>query len=286
MAIYKAKQNQNLYDVAIHTHGTVEGIFDILISNPGLNMNSVLSYGQEVVYHEDYILFPTIVKGLNDKGIVPVSGSRHIYNKSFSAYPLCFVDIDEFTKDIAFDISGSGTLLVDWGDNSKVEQIVLSAKSTTIYHNFDTDNQPHRVKIYKDPNTISINLLNLSKVNGMLVVCEPFPVKEVIYNQGIYQIAGFALFTGVTRIDLTDSWTPTLAPIITHQLAYLNLTDIKAGEEALKEYFAFMKKLHNERGGCEFILPADTSDEVKETISAIIAERAELRLAAWTFNYQ
>ena len=53
MAKYVVKPNQNLFDVALHLYGSIEGIFDLLISNPELNMASDLTYGQELEYHTE-----------------------------------------------------------------------------------------------------------------------------------------------------------------------------------------------------------------------------------------
>ena len=36
MQVYKVKRNQNIFDVAVNTHGSIEGIFDLLINNPDL----------------------------------------------------------------------------------------------------------------------------------------------------------------------------------------------------------------------------------------------------------
>ena len=52
MGVYTVKPNQNLFDVALHLYGSIEGLFDLLISNPELNMTSDLVYGQELIYHE------------------------------------------------------------------------------------------------------------------------------------------------------------------------------------------------------------------------------------------
>ena len=63
MATYTVKPNQNLFDVALHIYGSIEGLFDLLISNPDLNMTSELSYGQELTYHEDFVLNESVTEG-------------------------------------------------------------------------------------------------------------------------------------------------------------------------------------------------------------------------------
>ena len=71
MATYTVKPNQNLFDVALHLYGSIEGLFDLLISNPDLNMTSELVYGQELVYHKDFILNESVVSEFQKQGIVP-----------------------------------------------------------------------------------------------------------------------------------------------------------------------------------------------------------------------
>ena len=43
MAQYKVRNGQNIYDVALTLYGSIEGIFDLLISNEWLNMETQLS---------------------------------------------------------------------------------------------------------------------------------------------------------------------------------------------------------------------------------------------------
>ena len=48
MATYKVKLNQNILDIALELYGTIEGVFDLLITNTGLSMNTDLKTGQEL----------------------------------------------------------------------------------------------------------------------------------------------------------------------------------------------------------------------------------------------
>ena len=81
MATYIVKPNQNLFDVALHLYGSIEGLFDLLITNDWLNMNTDLETGMEIEYHEDFVINSSIVDTFHDENIVPSNGGRHVYNK-------------------------------------------------------------------------------------------------------------------------------------------------------------------------------------------------------------
>ncbi len=55
MGKYTVISGQNLYDVALHVYGSIEGITDLLVNNPDLSMGSVLAQGQELIFSDDYI---------------------------------------------------------------------------------------------------------------------------------------------------------------------------------------------------------------------------------------
>ena len=56
MAIYKVKPAQNLYDVALHLYGSIEGLFDLLITNEWLSMTTELQPGMELEYHDYFVI--------------------------------------------------------------------------------------------------------------------------------------------------------------------------------------------------------------------------------------
>ena len=66
MATYIVKPNQNIFDVALHLYGSIEGLFDLLITNDWLNMTTDLETGMEIEYHEDFIINSSIVDTFDD----------------------------------------------------------------------------------------------------------------------------------------------------------------------------------------------------------------------------
>ena len=65
MQVYKVRNNQNIFDVAIAIYGSIEGIFDLLVNNPDLSFDSVLNGGQELYWDEDFVVYDTIVNSFN-----------------------------------------------------------------------------------------------------------------------------------------------------------------------------------------------------------------------------
>lgn len=50
MGNYRVITGQNIYDVALHLYGSIDGIVDLLINNPGLSLETELRTGQELTY--------------------------------------------------------------------------------------------------------------------------------------------------------------------------------------------------------------------------------------------
>ena len=48
MGNYRVITGQNIYDVALHLYGSIDGIVDLLINNPGLSLETELRTGQEL----------------------------------------------------------------------------------------------------------------------------------------------------------------------------------------------------------------------------------------------
>lgn len=78
---YTTKSGQNLYDIALAIYGSIEGIFDLLISNPNISFETIFTKGTELAYHNDFILNNNIVNWLNDNKIIVKNGNYKITTK-------------------------------------------------------------------------------------------------------------------------------------------------------------------------------------------------------------
>lgn len=50
MSQYTVRSGQNLYDIALTLHGSIEGLIDLLVSNPGISLNDKLKSGDTLEY--------------------------------------------------------------------------------------------------------------------------------------------------------------------------------------------------------------------------------------------
>ena len=84
MGNYRVITGQNIYDVALHLYGSIEGIVDLLINNPDLSLETELRTGQELTYTDGFIINADVVAYNGMHGIVPSNGERHVYPKHFT----------------------------------------------------------------------------------------------------------------------------------------------------------------------------------------------------------
>ena len=61
MGKHKITAGQNIYDVAMHLYGSIEGIVDLLINNPELSLDDTLKSGEELEYTDGFTISPDIV---------------------------------------------------------------------------------------------------------------------------------------------------------------------------------------------------------------------------------
>ena len=57
MQIYKVKNNQNIFDVALNIYGSIEGVFNLLANNPELSFSSILKEDDELYWDEGSAIY-------------------------------------------------------------------------------------------------------------------------------------------------------------------------------------------------------------------------------------
>ena len=184
MQVYKVKRNQNIFDVAVSTHGSIEGIFDLLINNPDLSFHSQLKEDEEIYWDEEFIIYDSIVNTLQSEHIVPANGERHVYHKSTTASLRCVVYISPKEASIALQMAGDGNLIVDWGDNSDLETITLSPTLQKYVHFFDNYTDERSIKLYGDFNLKTWELLKEWPEAKILVLTSYLWLNDANYALG------------------------------------------------------------------------------------------------------
>ena len=137
MGKYKVMAGQNLYDVALHLYGSIEGVVDLLISNPELSFATTLCAGRELVYTDGFAICADVVAYNELHGIVPANGERHVYPKVFTRPPAAVLTLDAGIITVQCAVSGTGLLEIDWGDNSDTENVFLTDTPQILTHIFD-----------------------------------------------------------------------------------------------------------------------------------------------------
>lgn len=284
MATYKVQPNQNIFDISLQLYGTIEGAFDLLITNTWLDMDMDLATGQELEYHEDFVLNSTIVENLSNDGIIPSNGERHVYYKrpDEELLAICNVSSDAYTSELT--IGGEGTLIVDWGDNSALESIVLSHVNRTVVHYFDSTMEQRRIKMYGDTSTLKFTYLDTTKLEGALTMTCPVTVDEYVSRSNGHSLTGLFLFDGTYKVDLKLCTISNLLPIGDMDLQELDLSQVRfTSIDVLDEYLAYVVANYGTRRGCIVNLTTEPSSIGMAAINTIIGEEEWNTPTPWKF---
>lgn len=284
MPKYIVKPNQNLFDVALHIYGSIEGLFDLLISNPELNMTSDLMYGQELEYHDDFVLNDSIVSEFKKQGIAPSSGARKVYFKRPDADLLMFIGVNADTSYVSLKASGEGTMIIDWGDNSPLEHISLVDSTKLIEHYFDNETEERRIRVYGDTQTLKFTKLDTTGIGGTLLLCKPIVVDEYTCIDRGFSLLGLSLFEGTYKISLNKNYITSLLPIADQHLQELDLTDAHYATDAvLDDYLEYIVANYNDRRPCTIRLTSVPSERGYAAINTILNEPEWNASDTWKF---
>lgn len=124
MGKYIVKSGQNLFDVALSIYGSVEGVFDLLISNESqsLSFDTQLSPGQSLEYSDGYLIFKNVHDWLSDNNIKVANGD-HIYEHiSIKEHILDY--ISEYNKSVIMNASYMFPNVWDIENNVPIENSI------------------------------------------------------------------------------------------------------------------------------------------------------------------
>ena len=282
MAKYKVRNGQNIYDIAIGLYGTIEGVFDLLIANPTLSMATPLTTGMELEYHEGFVVNSSIVEQLQQREIIPINGERNVYYKPIKQVLRGIIAIPNDAEIIEFDISGEGTILVDWDDNTPAESIVLTHERQAIEHYFNNNADARRVKLYGD---FSVMELDTTQLGGGLYLTAPLTVDEFISHNNSTTLDSLLLFEGTYKVDLQNSMIDDLSPIYNMSLSQLNLLGVQfKNTKVLDDYLVNLKDNYENRRSCEIWLDTEPSERGYQAIHTIINEPEWNMPNKWIFH--
>jgi hypothetical protein len=262
MQAYNVKKNQNIFDVAIAVHGSVEGVFDLMVNNEDLSFATVLQEGDVIYWDEDFVIYDSIVSALADDNIVPVNGERNVYYKPTNEPLICCIQVSADDSDLTLTMAGDGNMIVDWGDNTELETIALQPTTQKYKHYFDNLVGNRIVKLY---GSFNLKTWDMSPINGALFLMQPLIVDEIISKANSIPLQGLLLCKGTYLVDLEEMEISTLEPIQDMSLSDLQLiNNTYPDDDVLNNYLIYLAKNNNERRNCRVVLDVQPSGEYKE----------------------
>lgn len=203
MDSYISKSGQNIFDIALTLYGTIDGIFDLLASNPEsingepLTVNTNIPAGTVLYYHSEYVVNANMANWINDNIVKVQNGNHYFEYKTPKDALKQWIDKNgEFDKDTDFGrmteeeieqwwelvtrtsliIKQSGALssitaklrtncamIIDWGDTTEMEIHTTDDGKFTSEHCYE-DSGEHIIRIYGE---LRCEWLDLSGVSGV-----------------------------------------------------------------------------------------------------------------------
>lgn len=264
MQIYKVKNNQNIFDVALNIYGSIEGVFNLLANNPELSFSSILKEDDELYWDEGSAIYDHIVNTMKAEHIIPVNGERHVYFKETSATLRYVICVSPDSPSITLLVSGDGSMVVDWGDNSDLENILLEPTDKAYTHFFDNVVEKREIRLYGDFN---LKTWNMSTINGLIMPTTPLVVDEIISEKNNISLQGLFLFKGTYLVKLSNMSISSLLSIQDMSLEVLELKNIDYyNKSVINDYLIYIATHNNQRRNCKVILDIQPSGEYKEPI--------------------
>lgn len=216
MAQYVVRSGQNIYDVALTLYGSVEGIFDLLVNNPDLNMETQLSYGMVLEYSEQFVLNQDIVIWLQNNKTLVKNGEyvcnhpdietlikdhvKKYHDKLYSSLlemsadeqsmyweglymPKMVIRQQGQVTAMVFTLKDDKHFIVDWGDSS-APQIIEGTEEQEIEHCYK-GNGNHTITLYGD---FEFDSLDFSNLNGIYYPLNTIYADRFISNLNIKDI--------------------------------------------------------------------------------------------------
>lgn len=267
MGRYSVTAGQNLFDIALHIYGSIEGIVDLMINNPDLSICDTLQTGDELLYTDGFIINADVLAYNKLHGIIPSNGERNIYYKSSPLPRIADIIVKNTQMSVRFDISGNGSIDIDWGDNSPIQTIGLNNNKQSIHHSFDNQiSSARKIRFYSDNNKLLITHADFTKLRAtgifllQSVRIESFSLMDCSMNTRF-----MSLFRDTYEIDFSGSNTDSLLPLLElKQLMKLNLSSNTLPQSLIDQYLISLVNYHYGRRNCIITLPVEPSGKYKE----------------------
>ena len=264
MGNYRVITGQNIYDVALHLYGSIDGIVDLLINNPGLSLETELRTGQELTYTDGFIINADVVAYNEMHGIVPSNGERHVYPKHFTCPQTAVFSLSAALVSVQCEVSGTGTLEIDWGDDSAAETVILGHIPYTLHHTFDSRvRHKRKIRWFADASFRHIDWSGMTP--SSVILLRELHVEELTLRGCTLALDGFRILSGTYRIDLSGSMVSDLLPLIECRgLMELDLSEVRIKPTVLDKYLMAIVECYGNRRNCRMTLPVSPTGTYRE----------------------
>lgn len=264
MGRYSVIAGQNIFDVALHLYGSIEGIVDLMMNNPDLSLDTTLTVGQELVYTDGFVVNADVVAYNAARGIVPANGEYHVYPKYPEGQLSVEFHLPAAVLNVSCTASGTGSLEIDWGDNSEIEKIELRNARLHLNHTFDnTIRGTRRIRWYSRAEFRTLDWSGLQP--DSIFLFHPLRVEELTLQNASVSLEGLRLLDGTYSLRLSGITTADLTPLA----GCRELMTLDMGEGHLKPDVedAFLYEIVNRYGNrrnCTVTFPVTPSGIYRE----------------------
>ena len=281
MAQYTVRHNQNIFDIAVELYGSIEGVFDLLISNKDLSLCTDLVPGTVLEYHSYYITNASVANAIRSNAIKIANGSRNVYPKISSKELAMYCVVSPGTKGLILKLAGSGELDIDWGDSSDIQTVRLNQQNLSVDHWYENETEDCRIKIYGD---VQLNKLDLSEFNAIIFCTKPLDVTYLIENTNTETLEYCKLLQNTEIVSLKGLKISDLSPIEHMHLHELNMENATfADNTVLEDYLWNIIENYDGRPGCTVYLTGEVSSHAKEAMEYLTGELAWNVERRWRF---
>ncbi len=283
MGKYIATQGQNLYDIALHIYGSIEGITDLLANNESLSLSTRLKTGDELIYSDNYVINSDVVAYLQTHSITPATSERNVYPR----YPSLPKAMDMYTSSstisVGFSATGSGDIEVDWGDNSDLLEAELSDTTKEFTHTFDNKSVSNRkITFYTSAYFKSLDLSSMK--SSELYIAKPIEVERLTIQNQALSLESLPILSGTFKLTLQNIDTNNLLPLADlTDLMELEITGHNYPSSTIDKYLCSIVENYGNRRNCKIILDTEPSEIGYAAIHTIINEPKWNEGGAWEF---
>lgn len=278
MGKYRVIAGQNLFDVALHLYGSIEGVVDLLINNPELSFATALCAGRELVYTDDFVIRADVVAYNELHGIVPANGERHVYPKVFTLPLAAVITLCAGIITVQCGVSGTGILEIDWGDNSDTETVSLTDTPQILTHTFDNKVRERRtIRWFTGARFRTIDWSGLRPQS--LVLLRTLPVEELTLTDAALSLESLRLLSGTYFLNLSGIVVSDLTPLAENrELMTLDLSGARLKPTVIDRYLTTLVERYGSRRNCTVILSTSPSGIYREPVRD--AETGRYRIAS------